>query len=137
MEFTLTFLKFFIWAIYFVSPLLLLLSFIIVSLGQIVARFEKWDKFDGLYWSFVTATTVGYGDMRPAKKVSKVLSVFIALIGIIFTGIILATAVETVSMTIEKHIDPKIIQKIENNLRSDSKPQASTIREKELLETTD
>ncbi|MEM6811427.1 MAG: potassium channel family protein [Pseudomonadota bacterium] len=116
MEFTLTFLKLFLWAIYFVSPLLLLLVLVIICLGQIVTYLEKWNKFDGLYWSFVTATTVGYGDMRPLKKVSKLLSVLIALTGIIFTGIILAAAVQTVSMSLEKHLDPEVIERMKDDL---------------------
>ena len=101
MEFTLTFLKLFSWAIYFVAPLLMLLISIIVCFGQIVTHIEKWNKFDGLYWSFITATTVGYGDMRPHRKLSKILSILIALSGIIFTGIILAAAIETVSMSLK------------------------------------
>ncbi|MEM7621241.1 MAG: potassium channel family protein [Pseudomonadota bacterium] len=116
MEFTLTFLKLFTWALYFVGPLLLLLMSIIVCLGLIVTHIEKWDKFDGLYWSFVTATTVGYGDMRPLKKRSKILSILIALHGIIFTGIILAAAIETVSMSLEKHIDPTVVERMKQDL---------------------
>ena len=118
MEFTLTFIKLFSWSIYFIGPLLLCLILIITALGQIVAYIEKWDKFDGLYWSFVTATTVGYGDIRPLKKISKIISVIIALHGIIFTGIILAAAVETVSLSLEKHLDPRLIKHIEDDIIS-------------------
>jgi voltage-gated potassium channel len=90
MDFTLTFIRLFFWSIYLIAPLLVFLSFVIIVLGQIVCYIEKWNKFDGLYWSFITATTVGYGDIHPLKKVSKVLSVFIALVGIMLTGIMLA-----------------------------------------------
>ena len=111
MDFTLTFLELFGWAIYFVSPILFLLFIVIAVLGQIVTWIEGWNKFDGLYWSFVTATTVGYGDIRPLRKRSKVISILIALTGIIFTGIILATAVETVSIALEKNLNPEMIEK--------------------------
>jgi voltage-gated potassium channel len=66
-------------------------------LGQIVGRLEKWKAFDSFYWSFVTATTVGYGDLRPTGKISKCLSILIALIGLIFTGIIIAIALQAAS----------------------------------------
>ena len=112
MEFTIAFVKLFFWSIYLVAPLLVLLSFIIILLGQIVCSIEKWGKFDGLYWSFITATTVGYGDIRPLKKVSKVLSVAIALVGIILTGIIIAVAVNTASIALEKHGDERIIEEM-------------------------
>lgn len=93
----------------------MLIAFI-VPLGQIVTHLEKWKRFDGLYWSFVTATTVGYGDLRPERGLSKIISIFIALTGIIFTGIILAAAVKTVSMSLEMHMDPDLIRKITENI---------------------
>ncbi len=116
MELTVTFLKLFTSAIYFIAPLLLFLVSIIIVLGQIVTYIEKWNKFDGFYWSFVTATTVGYGDLRPFRRISKILSIIIALNGIILTGIILATAVETVSMFLEQYLDPAVLEDIEEEL---------------------
>lgn len=116
MEFVLTFVQLFGWAIYFVSPLLLALALITLILGQIVTFHEKWNKFDGFYWSFVTATTVGYGDLRPEKRLSKIISIFIALTGIILTGIILAAAVKTVSISLETHLDPNMVRKITDNI---------------------
>jgi hypothetical protein len=37
---------------------------------------------DIFYWSFVTATTVGYGDLRPVKNASKISAVLIAFLGL-------------------------------------------------------
>ncbi|MCK5920491.1 MAG: two pore domain potassium channel family protein [Methylococcales bacterium] len=87
---------------------------LIIILGQIVCRVEKWEKFDGLYWSFITATTVGYGDIRPLKKGSKALSVLIALVGMMFTGIIVAVTLNTTSVALDKHIDERVIEKIKD-----------------------
>lgn len=116
MEFTLTFLNLFGWSIYLLWPILALLSAIIIALGQMVTHLEGWKKYDGLYWSLITATTVGYGDMRPLKKRSKILSAMIAIVGILFTGIIVAAAVKTVSIAIEKHIDPVKLEKIKASI---------------------
>ena len=112
MEFTIAFVKLFFWSIYLVAPLLVFLSFFIILLGQIVCSIEKWGKFDGLYWSFITATTVGYGDIRPLKKVSKALSVTIALVGIMLTGIIIAVTINTASIALEKHGDDRVIEQM-------------------------
>ena len=117
MEFTLTFIRLFFWSIYLIVPLLVFLSFVIIVLGQIVCHIEKWNKFDGLYWSFITATTVGYGDIRPLKKVSKVLSVVIALVGIMLTGIILAVALNTTTIAFEKHVDKSAIEKVKEKFK--------------------
>jgi voltage-gated potassium channel Kch len=112
MDFTITFIRLFFWSIYLVAPLLLFLSAVIIILGQIVCRIECWKKFDGLYWSFITATTVGYGDIRPVRKASKVLSVLIALVGVVFTGVIIAVAVNTASVALDKHADKEIIRQM-------------------------
>ena len=112
MEFTLTFIKLFFWAVYLVSPLLLFLCFVVVMLGQVVGHVEKWNYFDALYWSFITATTVGYGDIRPLRKISKILSVIIALVGLMFTGILIAVTLNTTSIAFEKHADQRVIEKL-------------------------
>jgi len=80
-----------------VSPLLISLALFITLLGYIVGRLESWSKLDAIYWAFITATTVGYGDIRPMGRLSKVLSVFIALVGMVFTGIMVALAVNAVT----------------------------------------
>ena len=112
MEFTLTFIKLFFWAVYLVSPLLLFLCFVVVMLGQVVGHVEKWNYFDALYWSFITATTVGYGDIRPLRKISKILSVIIALVGLMFTGILIAVTLNITSIAFEKHADQRVIEKL-------------------------
>lgn len=94
------------------------LSLLIIVLGQVVSRIEKWEKFDGLYWSFITATTVGYGDIRPLKKISKALSVLIALVGMMFTGIIIGVTLSTVPVAVEKHVDKRVLKELKEKLNS-------------------
>jgi voltage-gated potassium channel len=97
MEFTFIFLLVFTKSLAFVAPLLLTIALVIILLGQIVGRRESWKRFDALYWAFITATTVGYGDIRPMSRLSKALSVMIALVGMVFTGIMVALAVNAVT----------------------------------------
>lgn len=117
MELTLTFIKLLFWSIYLVSPLLLFLCAVIVVLGQLVGRVEKWNYFDALYWSFITATTVGYGDIRPLKKLSRILSVLIALVGLMFTGILIAVVLNITTVAFEKHADQRIIEKMKEEFK--------------------
>jgi len=97
MEFTLIFSKLFIYGLSLAAPLLISLALSISLLGLIVGHREPWNRFDALYWAFITATTVGYGDIRPITRLSKVLSILIALTGIMFTGIMVALAINAAS----------------------------------------
>ena len=74
-------------------PLLFSLGLGIAVLGYAVGRKEGWSGFESIYWSFITATTVGYGDLRPLKKTSRVLAILIAFLGLTLTGIFIALAV--------------------------------------------
>lgn len=105
MEVTFRFVRIFIYGLELASPLLLSLALLITLLGQIVGFRESWGRFDSLYWAFITATTVGYGDIRPVARLSKILSVLIALTGIIFTGIIVALAINAATITFSNLIE--------------------------------
>ena len=117
MEFTLIFVKLFFIGITLTAPILLFLTLIIVLLGQIVGKRESWSRFDALYWTFVTATTVGYGDLRPLDRASRVLSILIAISGIIFTGIIVAVAISATTRAIQSQVDPAEIQRMVEDLQ--------------------
>lgn len=116
MAFTLSFIQIFFWGLILTAPILLMMLAIIIILGLIVGRLESWGRFDALYWAFITALTVGYGDIHPKKKSSRVLSIFIACLGIMFAGILVAVAVKTASDAFELHIDPKVIKRIHEDI---------------------
>ncbi len=101
MDFTLDFIQLFMYGIALTAPLLLFFALLIVVLGQIVGRRENWSRFDALYWSFITATTVGYGDFRPTHRYTRTLSILIALLGIMFTGIIVAITINTATLALK------------------------------------
>ncbi len=100
---TFTFLKDFGLALWLCLPLLFTLAFAITLLGQVAGKAEGWSRFDSFYWSFVTATTVGYGDIRPEKKVSRVIAIGIAFCGLIMTGILIAVAVHAATTALAAH----------------------------------
>jgi voltage-gated potassium channel len=64
---------------------------------------EGWSSFDSFYWSFITATTVGYGDLRPELRGSRILSILIALVGLTLTGILIAVAVHAATIALAAH----------------------------------
>ena len=111
MEFTLIFIRLFYYGLLLTAPILFLLAMIVIVLGQIAGRRESWSPGEALYWSFVTATTVGYGDYRPLGGLSRLLSILIAFSGVIFTGILVAIAITATTQALESQYDFSELEK--------------------------
>lgn len=66
---------------------LLTLTSSVVGLGTIMYRLlENWAWIDCLYFSVVTLTTVGYGDIAPTTTGGKLFTIFYIIVGL---GIVL------------------------------------------------
>jgi len=112
MEFSLSFIQILLVGFYFAAPILLLLCTFIITLGVLVGSIESWTRFNAIYWAFITALTVGYGDLRPKKNASRILSIMIAAIGIMFAGILVAITVEAASRSFEKHYQLAVVEDV-------------------------
>jgi voltage-gated potassium channel len=106
MEYTFSYFHYFFNHLAIAWPLLATIALLIITLGVIVGFIESWSRFDSIYWAFITATTVGYGDIRPLKPLSRILSVLIALIGVTFTGIIVALAINAATKAFSDFYTP-------------------------------
>ncbi len=98
---TITFLKEYGYGLLVALPLLLSVAASIILLGQLVGKSEGWSHFDSFYWSFITATTVGYGDIRPGKRGSKLIAILIAMLGLLLTGFLIALAVRAATVALQ------------------------------------
>ena len=56
--------------------------------GSTEFELERW-----IYFSFVTLTTVGYGDIAPVARAARSLAIFVALVGQLYPAVILARLV--------------------------------------------
>lgn len=104
MSFTLKFLSVFFDLLGDGWPLFAGLASIISALALVVGQKEGWSIGDSLYFGFITALTVGYGDSRPTRGVNKLLAVVIALFGLVTPGIMVATAVEAALLVYEPRL---------------------------------
>ncbi len=58
-----------------------------LSIGTVVYHFmEDWTWVDSFYFSSVTLTTVGFGDLTPTSDLSKIFTVFYIFGGISLIG---------------------------------------------------
>jgi hypothetical protein len=67
--------------------LLLIVAVLLGSGTWVYHRFEGWTVLDSLYFSVITLTTVGYGDLSPTQPGTKIFTIVFIIVGI---GILLA-----------------------------------------------
>jgi voltage-gated potassium channel len=48
---------------------------------------------EAVYMAFITAITIGYGDMTPQRPVTRATAILLGLVGVVFTGIVVSVAV--------------------------------------------
>ncbi len=88
----------------FVLRWLLGMQFVLVLLGGLaIARCEDIHPLQGIYFSLITSTTVGYGDIIPSAGISQIVSVLLAILGTILFGLVIAVATQAFTVTIEEY----------------------------------
>ena len=54
-----------------------------IAIGTVVFRYlEKWSWIESFYFSVVTLSTVGYGDLVPTTNISRLFTAIYILIGV-------------------------------------------------------
>ena len=66
---------------------------LIILGGFIVQQVENLAPGDGFYFAMVTGLTIGYGDITPVTLVGRLVALSLGFIGIVLTGMMVATAV--------------------------------------------
>lgn len=62
-------------------------------LAASAAAGKSFDGFDAMYFSFVTITTMGYGDISPVSPVARMLAVLEATTGVLYLAVLIARLV--------------------------------------------
>ena len=125
--------------------LLMLVGFITFIGGAVIYVFEYQQNpnihsfFDAIYWSLITISTVGYGDISPVTSQGRILTMFLILAGIAFisfaTSIIASAFTEKLEEVKSQRIEneahklhsfylicgyPKVTELVANNLKKDN-----------------
>jgi voltage-gated potassium channel Kch len=66
-------------------------------------RFEDWTIVEALYFSVVTLTTVGYGDLHPTTAGTQIFTIFYILTGIgVFVALLASVAQQYIEQKAER-----------------------------------
>ena len=76
---------------------------LIVGAAAVFTYLEKMPFGDALYYSFITGLTIGYGDIVAKTPLGRIVAVLLGIIGIIFTGMMVAAAIRAVSESMEDY----------------------------------
>jgi voltage-gated potassium channel Kch len=87
-------------AVWHVRTIILALIALVVAGAAVLAYLEKIAFADTLYFAFVTGLTIGYGDIVMQTPVGRLVALLIGLVGILFTGLIVAVAVHALRESI-------------------------------------
>ena len=71
--------------------MLLVAGFFILIGGSLISIFENITFFDGIWWAFVTTTTVGYGDISPTSIGGRIVACILMIVGIGLVGSLTST----------------------------------------------
>jgi len=81
----------------------------VIATGTVFYHFFmplRW--IDALYFSVITITTVGYGDIHPTNDITKIFTIFYVLIGV---GIIAASLNILVRIAAQRRLEKRLSRK--------------------------
>ncbi|HFI0632467.1 TPA: potassium channel family protein [Streptococcus suis] len=81
------------------SKVLLLNISAVLTASVLLSVIEGKSFFDAVWWSIVTMTTVGYGDIVPQDTISKIIAILLMLVGICTFGMVTSTITRFFSET--------------------------------------
>ena len=95
----------------------LFVTALMILTGGILIHFAEGMSYgDGIWWAFVTATTVGYGDISPSTFYGRLIAMALMLVGIGLIGTVTSTLTSYFLNTQRKNTKNQTIEMIKNQL---------------------
>jgi voltage-gated potassium channel len=101
MDFVLDFIRVYFEDLFRLGPVLAVVIGAIIALGLSIGKLEKWTPINAIYFAFITATSVGYGDFVPTKHRSKLLAIMVSLTGVLLVGLIVSAGLHALTHAAE------------------------------------
>lgn len=94
-----------------------LITMAFIAIGGVLIHYAEGMSFqDGVWWAFVTATTVGYGDISPVTALGRLIATILMLVGIGLIGS-LTSAITTYFLNNKtKTVKGNVIEGIKNKI---------------------
>lgn len=90
----------------------LAIAAILLFLGTLIFNYlEGWSYVDSFYFSVITLTTIGYGDLTPTTDISKIIAAFYAILGIGVMVFIIGSVVGRYMFRQKKYLE-RIVSKV-------------------------
>lgn len=90
---------------------------LMILAGGILIHFAEGMSYgDGIWWAFVTATTVGYGDISPTTFYGRLIAMALMLVGIGLIGTVTSTLTSYFLNAQRKNTENQTIEMIKNQL---------------------
>lgn len=105
---------------------LLFLAYLLAA-AAVYAKIEDWDFLDAVYWADVTLFTIGYGDYAPKTHLGRSLFLPMAIGGILFVGLIVASVSALVLDRGSKKVSTRMVEKVRQRALASYNPKTGTM----------
>ena len=73
-----------------------------IVLGAFISLLQGWPLGDAFYFTFVTALTIGYGDLVPKGFLARSIAMVIGFAGTLLTGLVVAVGVRALQLATDE-----------------------------------
>jgi voltage-gated potassium channel len=86
---------------YELAAVFLTFGLVIFVSGCLIALFDKVKLEESVYFAFITAFTVGLGDITPESRGARIVTILLAFLGLVIMGVLIAIAVHALDIALK------------------------------------